>query len=229
VPEPTLSVERVSVAYGIGSGRVQALSDVSLSFGPGLTLVQGHSGSGKTTLLSILGCILRPDSGRVWVMDQDITKYSEGVLSSIRRSYVGYVFQAFRLFRALSALENVTLSLALSGWGKREARCRAEASLENLGLFAKRHRLPKELSGGEKQRVAIARALVCDPPIVLADEPTASLDSTAGEQIANILQDLASKESRLVVVVSHDARWRDYSNRTLWMSDGRLVNEAQLS
>jgi putative ABC transport system ATP-binding protein len=162
-------------------------------------------------------------------MDQAITQCSESLMARIRQRYVGYVFQAFRLFRALSALENVSLSLELSGCPKNEARQRAEASLEQLGLYGKRHLLPKELSGGEKQKVAIARALVCDPPIILADEPTASLDSNAGEQIANILRDLASKESRLVVVVSHDGRWRDYCNRTLLMSDGRLVGEEQFS
>jgi len=162
-------------------------------------------------------------------MDQTVAKYSESLLANIRRRYIGYVFQAFRLFRALSALENVSLSLELSGWRKADARRRAEASLDRLGLYAKRNLLPKELSGGEKQKVAIARALVCDPPIILADEPTASLDSAAGEQIARILRDLASQESRLVVVVSHDARWRDYCNQTLWMSDGHFVSEEQFS
>ena len=217
------------MTYGTGNGRVQALFDVSMNFDSGLTLIQGHSGSGKTTLLSVLGCILRPDSGRVCVMDQTITKFSEGLMANIRRTCIGYVFQAFRLFRALSALENVSLPLELSGWQKSQARRRAEVALEHLGLYAKRHLLPKELSGGEKQKVAIARALVCDPPIILADEPTASLDSAAGEQIANILRELASKESRLVVVVSHDGRWRDYCHRTLWMSDGRFVGEEQFS
>lgn len=227
--EPTLAVESASVAYGTGSGRIQALTDVSMTFDSGLTLVQGHSGSGKTTLLSVLGCILRPDSGHVRVMDQAITKYSESLMANVRRRYVGYVFQAFRLFRALTAVENVSLSLELSGWKKSDARRTAESSLEKLGLYSKRHLLPKELSGGEKQKVAIARALVCDPPIILADEPTASLDSSAAEQIANILRDLATEQSRLVVVVSHDARWRDYCHRTLWMSDGRFVGEEQFS
>ena len=226
MPELALAVENASVTYGTGNGRVQALNEVSISFMRGrLTLIKGPSGSGKTTLLSVLGCILRPDSGAVFVMNDSITQLSETMMGAIRRRHIGYVFQAFRLFRALTAMENVSLSLELSGVSKRHARDHAEAILARLGLASKRHLLPKDLSGGEKQRVAIARALVTDPPIILADEPTASLDSVAGEQIAGLLRDLANNDSRLVVVVSHDERWRDYCHRAVSMRDGRIGEE----
>ena len=221
-----LTIENISLGFGSGSGRVQALNDVSLAFAPdGLTLVMGRSGSGKTSLLSILGCLLKPDSGGVFLMNQEVTHLSEKHLGRLRRQYIGYVFQAFRLFHALSAIENVMLALQLSNYNSRAARRMAADALEQVGLENKLKQLPKELSGGEKQRVAIARALVTEPKIILADEPTASLDSRSGEQIAEILHDIADDGERIVIVVSHDSRWLDYSRRIITMKDGRMMED----
>lgn len=221
-----LTIENVSLGFGSGSGRVQALNDVSLSFAPdGLTLVMGHSGSGKTTLLSILGCLLKPDAGDIFLMNREVTHLSEKHLGRLRRQYIGYVFQAFRLFHALSAIENVMLALQLSNYNSRAARRMAADALEQVGLENKLKLLPKELSGGEKQRVAIARALVTEPKIILADEPTASLDSRSGEQIAEMLHDIADDGERIVIVVSHDSRWLDYSRRIITMKDGRMTKD----
>ena len=224
--EVNLSIENVNLGFGSGTGRIEALKDVSLSFVPGgLTLIMGHSGSGKTTLLSILGCLLKPDAGEVFLMDHDATRLGEKHLGRLRRQYIGYIFQAFRLFHALSAIENVMLALRLSNYSTRTARSLAADALEDVGLENKLKLLPKELSGGEKQRVAIARALVTNPAVILADEPTASLDSRAGERIAEMLHKIADDKERIVIVVSHDSRWLEYSQRIVTMNDGQLMED----
>lgn len=218
-----LAVDRVSVQFGSGNTAVQALSEVSLQFEPGtLTLLMGPSGSGKTTLLSVLGCILSPDSGSVKVEETAVGTLSDDQKSRLRRARIGFIFQAFRLFHALSAIENVMISadIASSRTGKTSAQARA--LLNDFGLQHKLELKPSALSGGEKQRVAIARALLMDPPIVLADEPTASLDSKAASQISAILQNLAREQNRTVVVVSHDPRWRAFAQRTIILRDGRV-------
>jgi putative ABC transport system ATP-binding protein len=227
VREPLLAAENVTVTYGSGSSAVHALDSVSLTFDVGrLTLVMGPSGSGKTTLLSVLGCLLTPDSGAVYLQDRLITDLSEQERGNIRKQFIGYVFQAFRLFRSLTAFENVLIALEISGCRERQARAEARRILAAVGMDDKWRLKPNELSGGEKQRVAIARAIVNDPPIILADEPTASLDSSSGEQIAELLLKLAAEEKRLVLVVSHDSRWLPFCHRAIEMRDGRIVNHA---
>lgn len=221
-----LSVEGVSVTYGSGPSSVRALSDVSISFEPGkLTLIMGPSGSGKTTLLSVLGCLLAPESGQVRVMGRLATGLSEDEAGELRRRYIGYVFQAFRLFHSLSALENMLIALEINRCRGSRARRAAHRALEEVGLGDKWRLKPAELSAGEKQRVAVARALLKDPPIILADEPTSSLDSVAGEQIAEMLRSLATKQGRLVVVVTHDPRWLNRADRIVTMSDGKLISD----
>jgi len=158
-------------------------------------------------------------------MNQPVTSLTEREIGALRRRYIGYVFQAFRLFHAITALENVMLALQISGNSSRQAKKLAEQALAAVGMEKKKHLLPDEMSGGEKQRVAIARALVKDPPIILADEPTASLDSQSGESVATTLRQLAVDQGRLVVVVSHDPRWLSHCDRVLKMHDGRLVDE----
>lgn len=223
-----LAVERISVTYGAGRETVRALDGVSVAFHSGqLSLVMGPSGSGKTTLLAALGCLLRPDSGQVQVNGQSVGGLSEEARGRIRRGQIGYVFQAFRLFRSLSALENVLLALEVGGQRGRRAREKAEQALQKAGLQDKWSLKPNELSGGEKQRVALARALANDPAILLADEPTASLDSRAGEQVASLLQKLAAEDGHAVVVVSHDARWLSFSHRVIEMRDGRIINDQE--
>lgn len=221
-----LAVENVSVEYGTGRALAYALEDVSVAFHPGkLTLLMGPSGSGKTTLLSVLGCLVSPNRGSVRVLGNDITGWSESAKTELRRQKIGYVFQAFRLFRALTARENILLAMELSGRTGRHAREAAEAALLAVGLESKGHLLPKEMSGGEKQRVAIARALINDPPIILADEPTASLDSKSGNQVAELLLGLAEKQNRLVVVVSHDNRWLPLCHRKVVLQNGCLIGD----
>jgi putative ABC transport system ATP-binding protein len=217
-------VARVSVWYGPKNARLAALSDVSLSFAPGeLTLVTGPSGSGKTTLLSLLGCLLTPEQGTVFVNGSEVSRLSERERTRLR-SRIGFVFQAFRLFHSLPALENVMLAAGISGSRRNRAQL-ARQLLVDLGLGDKLQLKPDALSGGEKQRVAIARALLSEPGIVLADEPTASLDFQAGQQIREILKKLADEQGRTVVVVSHDHRWKEYAHRIVVLQDGRMVED----
>ena len=223
MPESILSVERINVTFGVGNASMHALSNVSLSFPAGsLTLIMGPSGSGKTTLLSVLGCLLTPDDGSVFVNGRDVTAATEEERNTIRREQLGFVFQAFRLFESLTAFENVAISAEISGQRGKQSNAKVEQCLELLGMANKKHLKPAELSGGEKQRVAIARALMRDPKILLADEPTASLDSNTGELIARILRDIAQKQGRTVVVVSHDARLRAFANQVLSLRDGKV-------
>jgi len=228
VPEAALAADQVNITYGAGPAAVPALRNVSLSFAPGrLVLVMGPSGSGKTTLLSVLGCMLLPDQGDVLVRGQSVRGLSETGRVDLRRTSIGYVFQAFRLFRSLSALDNLLVSLDVSGQRGPEARARAEQGLAAVGLSDKWRLKPGELSGGEKQRVAIARALINDPPIVLADEPTASLDWRSGEGIAAMLLKIAQEDGKLVVVVTHDPRMTPFGQRIVTMQDGRVVEDAE--
>jgi putative ABC transport system ATP-binding protein len=226
VLEEMLAVENISVRYGTGRATVNALDEVSLQFYAGqMALVMGPSGSGKTTLLSTLGCLLRPNEGRVVMKGRDVTQLSEDQRGKLRQQYIGYIFQAFRLFRSLSALENILVAMDIYGRKGKASRDIAMQSLETVGLADRWHLKPKELSGGEKQRVAIARALINNPQIVLADEPTASLDGKAGGQIAEMMLQIAEEQRRLVIVVSHDARMIQFGHRIIKMQDGRLISD----
>jgi len=205
---------------------VHALSNVSLAFPAGvLSLVMGPSGSGKTTLLSVLGCLLKPQSGSVLVNGKDVTPLTEDERTRIRREQIGFIFQSFRLFKSLTAIENVVLALEIAGADKQVARSKAELLLEKVKLSTKKHLKPDELSGGEKQRVAIARALLREPKIILADEPTASLDSQAGELITRILHDIAEERQCTVVIVSHDERLRVFAKKIIGLRDGQVVED----
>jgi len=216
----------LSKIYDSGGTKLRALSDVNLEIHSGqLTLLMGPSGSGKTTLLSILGCILRPSSGNLELLGEEVTALPESALPRLRRGLIGFVFQGFNLFPALTAAENVALALDLRGIGAKAARRRAEELLIEVGLKERMHAFPADLSGGQKQRVAIARALAGDPPILLADEPTAALDSTSGRTVIELLQRLAHQHARAVVMVTHDPRVLSYGDRILHLEDGRLVRE----
>ena len=221
-----LAVEHINLTYGTGRAAVRALDDVSLKFHAGqLVLVMGPSGSGKTTLLSILGCLLKPDGGKVLMMGCDVTNLKEDDRGKLRQKNIGYIFQAFRLFRSLSALDNVLVAMEISGRKGQEAKEAAMQALEEVGLADRVHLKPKELSGGEKQRVAIARALINNAPIILADEPTASLDGKSGNQIAEMMLEIAETQQRLVVVVSHDPRIVAFGHRIVKMQDGQLIED----
>jgi putative ABC transport system ATP-binding protein len=225
-----ITAEEIGVTYGAGHTAVQALDKVNLSFHAGeMALVMGPSGSGKTTLLSVLGCLLTPDAGNLSVMGQPVTGLSESKRGVIRQRSIGYIFQAFRLFHSLNAIENVIIALEISGRPRGEATEAAMSALDSVGLADKRRLKPNELSGGEKQRVAIARALVNDAPIILADEPTASLDSISGSQIAEMLMRIAQEQQRLVIVVSHDPSIVQFGSRIVKMQDGRVTEDAEVN
>jgi putative ABC transport system ATP-binding protein len=224
VSDCILSVHRVHVTMGTGETSVRALSDVSLSFPAGaVTLIMGPSGCGKTTLLAVLGCLLKPQVGSVMVNGTDVTTAGEEERARIRRDQIGFIFQSFRLFKALTAVENAMLAMEISGKKGPQVRAQAERILENLELSQKRHLKPDELSGGEKQRVAIARVLMREPKIILADEPTASLDSQAGERITRILRDIAEEQQRTVVMVSHDEWLSRFAEKVVCLHDGKVV------
>ncbi|MGA6983116.1 MAG: ABC transporter ATP-binding protein, partial [Candidatus Sulfotelmatobacter sp.] len=226
VLEHSLAVDNASVWFGSGSTRMRALSDVSLQFAPStLTLVMGPSGSGKTTLLSLLGCLLTADAGSVFVQGANTGLCTAEERSALRRREIGFIFQAFRLFHSLSAIENVVIKSDIAGAGRKHSQKIALDLLASLGLDRKLHLKPDELSGGEKQRVAIARALISNPKILLADEPTASLDSNSGRQICEILRKLAQDGKHTVVIVSHDPRWTSFADRTVKLEDGRVVED----
>jgi len=226
VPNPFLGVEGASVSFGQGEARVCALRDVSLTFERGtLSLLMGPSGSGKTTLLSMLGCLLSPDEGTVFVDGVAVNGLSEAERTVIRQKKISFVFQAFRLFHSLSALDNVALGFEIRDAAASGRKEMARDLLLQFGLGDKLHQEPDDLSPGEKQRVAIARALAGNPPILLADEPTASLDAEAGRNICNILRRQVDEHGRTVVVVSHDWRWEKFADRTVTLCDGKVEEE----
>jgi putative ABC transport system ATP-binding protein len=216
-----LSVRALTKTYGTGDLAVDAVRQVDLDVEAGeVVLIMGPSGSGKTTLLLMLGAMLRPTSGSVLVEGADVATASERDLPPLRARHFGFVFQDFNLLTALDALENVEVACNLAGVTGREARNRARVLLTRLGLEKRMHFRPDQLSGGEKQRVAIARALANDAPVILADEPTANLDSGHGRDIARLLRSVASDDGRSVVIVSHDDRLREIADRVLWLEDG---------
>lgn len=227
---PTLQVKHVTKRYGSGATEVTAVRDVSLSVEPGeIVLIMGPSGSGKTTLLSMLGALLKPTAGAIQLNGDVISALAESRLPDIRLRQFGFVFQDFNLLSALTALENVAIVAQLAGGKGEGARKKAAALLTELGLGERLNFLPEKLSGGEKQRVAIARALINDPALLLADEPTANLDSKIGHEIMRLLQHIAKEQGRSVVIVSHDQRIQDIADRVLWLEDGQFKEMATMA
>jgi putative ABC transport system ATP-binding protein len=221
--QPLVVIHGLSKIFGEGETRVEAVSDVDLELGRGeIVLVMGPSGSGKTTLLSMLGGLLRPSAGEIRVEGVDIAALEEAKLPPFRADKFGFIFQDFNLIAALSAGENVEVVLNIAGRHGRVARERAQALLQGLGLGERLEFPVEKLSGGEKQRVAIARAIANEPALVLADEPTANLDSHHGAETMRLLRALAKEEGTTVVIVSHDSRLREIADRVLWLEDGRF-------
>ena len=218
-----INVRNLTKVYGSGPTAVKALDDVTLNVAAGeLTMLLGPSGSGKTTLLSVMGGILRASSGSVKIGGTEIVGMDEGRLPKVRLQQIGFIFQGFNLFPALTALENVAIAFELRGKNGRSA---AKELLESVGLGDKLKSYPADLSGGQKQRVAIARALAGNPPILLADEPTAALDSVSGKLVMDLLTGLAHSQKRAVVIVTHDARVLRYGDRTVHIADGRIQED----
>ncbi|HET8576771.1 MAG TPA: ABC transporter ATP-binding protein [Methylomirabilota bacterium] len=220
----TVEANNLSKVYHEGTVDVPAVRGVSLAVEQGeMVGIMGPSGSGKTTLLSMLGCILRPTEGTLAVQGEPVDGFDERRLPALRRRCIGFIFQSFNLFGALTALENVEVVLNLKGVKGHEAWDQAARLLDRVGLEDRAHFLPRDLSGGEKQRVSVARAMAGDPPLILADEPTANLDGKNGEQVIRLLRNAARAEGRSVIVVTHDHRIRPYMDRILQLEDGRLV------
>lgn len=214
------SLKNAKKTYITGDTSIVALNTTSLDIHKKeLMLIMGPSGSGKTTLLSLIGCVIYPTEGKVYIQGQDITAYTEKQLADIRLNNISFIFQHFNLINPLNALENVMQPLLLRGEDKATARLKATAALERVNMGDRQKNLPKKLSGGQKQRVAIARALVTDTEIILCDEPTASLDAKSASQVMKQLKDLAST-GKAVVVVTHDLRLRQFADRIIYVEEG---------
>ena len=221
--DPLIEVRDLKKVYGEGETAVEALKSVDLDVNPGeLLLLLGASGSGKTTLISIMGGILSASSGSCKIRGTELVGIANRHLPGVRLDNIGFIFQGFNLFPALTAQENVEIALDLKGVSKRKAKKEAAELLEKVGLADKLRSHPADLSGGQKQRVAIARALAGEPHIILADEPTAALDSESGMRIMDLLQNLAHEQKRGVVVVTHDNRIFKYADRIVEIEDGRI-------
>jgi putative ABC transport system ATP-binding protein len=223
-----LVMEATGIAkdLGHGAGQIRALKGVDLALKGGqLTLLMGPSGSGKTTLLSILGCMLTPTEGTIRVRGDSIAGKNPEDLAKLRREHIGFVFQSYHLFPTLSAADNVRLALDVRGETGKNAANKSRAALDRVGLSSKTRNYPRQLSGGEQQRVAIARAVVGDPSVILADEPTAALDTENGKAIMGILATIAKDPGRGVLVVTHDPRLVPFADRIIHIEDGLIVRE----
>lgn len=218
-----LEMTDVTKVYHEGRVDVTAVDSVTLDLRKGeVLLLMGPSGSGKTTLLSMMGCILHPTKGEIRVDGKVVSDLLEDELPKIRKRYFGFIFQAFNLFPSLTARENIEICLRLKHWKREKIRPEAIKLLDRVGLSDRIDFYPGDLSGGQKQRVAFARAMVGDPPIILADEPTANLDSRRGMELLGLLKQYAKEFGRAVVVVSHDAKAEAVADRTVVLEDGRI-------
>ena len=227
---PVLTAREVVKTFQEGREVVHVLRGVSLDLHGGeVVALEGPSGSGKTTLLSILGCILTATSGEVVVDGVRIDPEHPERLPAVRRKSIGFVFQQFNLFPALTAVENVEYALNVKGIRGPEARHEAEALIDAVGLTERRDFLPRDLSGGQKQRIAIARALCNGPSLLLADEPTANLDSHVGSQVLELFRGLARRQNRALLIVTHDPRVRSVCDRVLRIADGKLMPESRIA
>lgn len=220
---PVLSLQNVSKTYGDGEGTVTALHPSTLDVRAGeLVAINGPSGSGKSTFLSIAGALLRPTAGRVVVVGQDITELSERELPAFRLKHLGFVLQASNLIPFLTVREQLTLVPRLAGEDARAASAQADELLRSLGLADRAGHYPDALSGGQKQRVAIARALMNNPDLILADEPTASLDGARGREVVQMLAQEVKRGNKAAVMVTHDERVLDLCDRVVTIVDGQL-------
>ncbi|MCU0962214.1 MAG: ABC transporter ATP-binding protein [Pirellulaceae bacterium] len=223
---PVLDVRDVHKAYRRGGADTRVLSGIDLQVHGGeCVFLVGPSGSGKSTLLSILGCILTPDRGTLRIVGRDVGQIDERARVRLRRDVIGFVFQRFQLIRGLSVLDNVLVPMRLQGKPPSAARQRALELIQSVGLGECAHALPQQLSAGQCQRVAFARALANDPLILLADEPTASLDIATGDEIMQLLRRLIQQYHKTAIVVTHDARIFRYADRILRLDGGQLQDQ----
>lgn len=223
--ENLVSVRRLNFSFGSGDLEYHVLKDISLTIQAGeIIILTGPSGSGKTTLLTLIGALRRAQQGSIQVMGTELVKASERQLNETRLK-IGYIFQNHNLLESLTAVQNVCLSLELrSGLSERQRIARATKILSNVGLGDRLHYRPHELSGGQKQRVSIARALVSNPQLILADEPTASLDKVNGAEAVTILKKLAREHRTTILLVTHDHRILDIADRIIHLEDGQIIS-----
>jgi putative ABC transport system ATP-binding protein len=222
---PVVRLDHVARTYKAGAVSIPAVRDITLAIAPRVfSVIVGPSGSGKTTLLNMIGCIDLPDAGRIEVSGEDVLRLSDNALADFRARHIGYVFQAFNLIPVLSAFENVEYPLLLLGISPTERRRRTDAMLAAVGLEAQANQRPNELSGGQKQRVAIARALVKEPTLVLADEPTANLDSVTGAAIIALMRQMQERFHTSFIFSTHDDRLMREADQTFSIRDGMLVS-----
>lgn len=227
---PVTVVSHVSKSYGAGANAVHALRDVSLAVRSGeLVAAAGPSGSGKTTLLNLIGCLDRPDSGSIQIGPLQVSHLRASALAKVRREQLGFVFQTFNLVPVLTAFENVEYPLLLQGVAPRERRHRVGGILERVGLADRATRRPDELSGGQRQRVAVARALITRPSLVLADEPTANLDSVSGAAVLDLMDGMRHELGTAFFFASHDPRLLARMDRVITMRDGSLEQPAHVT
>ncbi|MAU01585.1 MAG: macrolide ABC transporter ATP-binding protein [Anaerolineaceae bacterium] len=222
--ETIIQVENVSRVYHVGARKVPALQDVSLAMAAGkLVALRGRSGSGKTTLLNCIGGLDQPNSGRIWVGGEEVTKLSEPRRVQLRRRQIGFVFQSHALLPTYSARENVDLMLRLASVPRQERRARTEEVLQLVGLSKWMDHRPYELSGGQQQRVAIARAIATRPTIILADEPTGELDTATGQQILQLFRHIADVEGTTILIATHDLAVDAFADEVVHLQDGRVI------
>jgi putative ABC transport system ATP-binding protein len=220
-----IELDHIGKTYDLGLSQVHALRDIHVSIEPGeLVAIIGQSGSGKSTLMNIIGCLDVPTSGRYRLAGRDVSELSDDELSDVRNLEIGFIFQSFQLLPRASALENVELPLIYRGMSRKERRERAVEALERVQLADRMKHRPTELSGGQRQRVAIARALVTRPQLVLADEPTANLDSVTGTNILDLMKELNRTEKTTFIFSTHDARVWSYASSVVRLADGQLVD-----
>ncbi len=221
-----VAVENATRTYGEGATLVRALAGVSITIEPGeFTAIVGPSGSGKSTLLNLIGCLDTPSGGRILVEGQDTGAMSSRGLSHLRAKRIGFVFQSFNLIPVLTALENVELALQLASYTGSDRRDRAARALHDVGLGDKLDRRPNQLSGGQQQRVAVARALVKEPALVIADEPTANLDSTSGIAVLEIMRGLNRNEGVTFLFSTHDFKVMERAHRVVTLTDGVITDD----
>jgi len=225
-----IQLQEVTRVYRIGEVETRALRGVTMQVEEGeFTALVGPSGSGKTTMLQLIGCLDRPTTGKVYINGKDVTKFNPNQRADLRRGTIGFVFQYFALIPGLTAYENIELPLLLIGEKASARRQRVNELLTAVGLSERAHHRPDQMSGGEQQRVAIARALSTHPVLVLADEPTANLDSKNGRQVMEIMQRLNQQTGTTFVFATHDPRVFEFARRMIEMEDGRLANGSYAS
>jgi putative ABC transport system ATP-binding protein len=223
-----VKIENVTRSYKIGKLETQALRGVNLSINDGeFTALVGPSGSGKTTLLQMIGCLDQPTAGHVYINNRDVTSLNRNQRADMRRGTIGFIFQFFALIPTLTAYENVEMPLLLNGHSPRERKERVMDLLKAVDLTDRANNRPDQLSGGQQQRIAVARALASNPKLILADEPTANLDTTNGQQVMEIMKKLNKETGVTFVFATHDPRVIGYAQRVVTLQDGLITKDSK--